>query len=317
MLQKVSQKVLQEMSQKVSQEMSQKVSQKVSPTALRRNAMTVDVEDYFHVSAFESVIAKNTWDNIELRVERNTYRILALFEQYNVKSTFFVLGWVAKRCPALILAIAQQGHELASHGYSHQRAIDISAAQFKQDVERSKDVVEDISGRAILGYRAPSFSVNDTNPWVYEVLDELGFTYSSSAYPITHDLYGVPLWPRFIHQRHHNVIEIPISTSRKNNKNTGIGGGGYFRLYPYWFSKRRIDNFLNVEQKPYNFYFHPWEIDPGQPRIKQACLKSRIRHYLNLPRMQPKLIRLLEDYQWDTMQKIYLSADLKPGGDVE
>lgn len=283
----------------------------------RCNAMTVDVEDYFHVSAFEGVIAKNSWDDIELRVEKNTYQILALFEKYNVKSTFFVLGWVAKRCPNLIRAIADQGHELASHGYAHQRAINISLGEFTEDVRKSKQVVEDISGQPILGYRAPSFSVNDSNPWVYDVLNELGFAYSSSTYPIVHDLYGVPLWPRFIHQRNKNIMEIPISTSRKYNKNIGIGGGGYFRLYPYWLSKKRIDNFLKVEERPYNFYFHPWEIDPDQPRIKQACLKSKFRHYLNLPRMQSKLIRLLDDYQWDTMQQVYLSETGKAGFTLE
>lgn len=277
-----------------------------------KQAMTVDVEDYFHVSAFEKDINRSDWSNLELRVERNTNRLLELFEQHQVKSTFFTLGWVAERCPDLIRAIVNQGHELASHGYSHQRATLMTQEQFRQDVSKSKQILEDTAGQAIIGYRAPSFSINENNTWVYDILIELGFDYSSSTYPITHDLYGVPNWPRFIHQRPEHVdgksiIEIPVPTSRKNKYNTGIGGGGYFRLYPYWLSKKRIDNYLNIEQQPYSFYFHPWEIDPLQPKVKGAGLKSKLRHYLNLSRMEGKVVRLLEDYQWDTMKSVYLN----------
>ena len=276
-----------------------------------KQAMTVDVEDYFHVSAFEKSISRSDWANLELRVELNTYRLLELFEQHQVKSTFFTLGWVAERCPELIKAIVNQGHELASHGYSHQRATMMDAEQFRQDVNKSKQILEDAAGQAIVGYRAPSFSVDDSNTWVYDILIELGFEYSSSTYPITHDLYGVPDWPRFMHQRPEEIddkgiIEIPVPTSRKNEQNTGIGGGGYFRLYPYWLSKRRIDSYLKTERQPYSFYFHPWEIDPQLPKGKAAQLKTKLRHSLNLSRMEGKVVRLLEDYQWDTMKSVYL-----------
>ncbi len=273
----------------------------------KKQALTVDVEDYFHVSAFEKAIDKADWNNLELRVETNTYRLLELFEQKQAKCTFFTLGWVAERCPNLIKAIVDQGHELASHGFAHQRATEMTSEQFLADVSKSKQILEDASGQAIIGYRAPSFSINDSNTWVYEVLAKLGFEYSSSTYPIEHDLYGVPNWPRFKYQRDEGIIEIPVPTVRKNERNTGIGGGGYFRLYPYWLSKRRIDNYLNTEQQPYSFYFHPWEIDPEQPRVAGASIKSRLRHYLNLSRMEGKVERLLEDYQWDTMKSVYLN----------
>jgi polysaccharide deacetylase family protein (PEP-CTERM system associated) len=273
--------------------------------------MTVDVEDYFHVSAFENSIDKANWSKMPLRVENNTYRLLELFEKHNVKSTFFTLGWVAERCPNLIKAIVDQGHEIASHGFAHQRITEMSTSDFIADVTKSKDILEQLSGTEIVGYRAPSFSINDSNTWVYEKLIELGFKYSSSTYPIEHDLYGVPNWPRFIYERlerfeGQKIIEIPIPTLRENELNTGIGGGGYFRLYPYWLSKKRIDKFHQQEQQPYSFYFHPWEIDPEQPRIKNAPLKSKFRHYINLSRMEGKLEKLMKDYQWDTMRSVYL-----------
>lgn len=275
------------------------------------NAMTVDVEDYFHVAAFEKNIAPINWSNLELRVEKNTYRLLELFSQHNIKSTFFTLGWVAERCPNLIKAIVEQGHELASHSYAHQRAFTQTQQEFRDDLSKSKQILEDASGQAIIGYRAPSFSINDSNTWVYDILIELGFKYSSSTYPVEHDLYGVPNWPRFKYTRPEivkgkRIIEIPVPTSRKANKNTGIGGGGYFRLYPYWLSKKRIEAYLNTEKQPYSFYFHPWEIDPEQPKVAGASAKSKLRHYLNLSRMEGKIVRLLEDYRWDTMKSVYL-----------
>jgi len=274
--------------------------------ATNKQVMTVDVEDYFHVSAFEKNIKKSDWKNLELRVEENTYRLLALFAEKGAKCTFFTLGWVAERCPNLIKAIVEQGHELASHGYAHQRATSMTPEQFRADVSKSKQLLEDAAGQAIIGYRAPSFSFNDSNTWVYQELVELGFEYSSSTYPIKHDLYGVPDWPRFKYQRPEGIIEIPVPTARKDNKNTGIGGGGYFRLYPYWLSKRRIDSYLASEKQPYSFYFHPWEIDPKQPRVSGASMKSKLRHYVNLAKMESKVGHLLEDYQWDTMKSVYL-----------
>jgi len=281
--------------------------------------MTVDVEDYFHVSAFENTINKSDWNNMPLRVEKNTYRLLELFAKHGVKSTFFTLGWVAERCPNLIKAIVEQGHELASHGFAHQRITEMSKEDFVADIVKSKSILEQLSGTDIIGYRAPSFSINDTNIWVYEKLIESGFQYSSSTYPIQHDLYGVPNWPRFMHKRTESVngkkiIEIPIPTLRKNDVNTGIGGGGYFRLYPYWLSKRRIDKFHQQEKQPYSFYFHPWEIDPDQPRVKEAPLKSKFRHYVNLSRMEGKLEQLLKDYQWNTMKSVYLNKNTKDSG---
>ena len=277
----------------------------INPTPAKQ-VLTVDVEDYFHVSAFEETIEKSDWNNLELRVERNTFRLLEVFAERKAKCTFFTLGWVAERCPALIKAIVEQGHELASHGYAHQRATEMNPQQFRDDVYKSKQLLEDAAGQAIIGYRAPSFSVNDSNTWVYQVLADLGFEYSSSTYPIEHDLYGVPDWPRFKYKRPEGIIEIPVPTVRKDNKNIGIGGGGYFRLYPYWLSKNRINKYLASENQPYSFYFHPWEIDPNQPKVAGASLKSKLRHYINLSRMEGKVVRLLEDYQWDTMKSVYL-----------
>ena len=271
----------------------------------RLNAMTVDVEDYFQVSAFEGVIDKKDWDSVSLRVGDNTHRLLDLFAENDVKSTFFTLGWVAKRCPDVIKRIVDEGHELASHGLAHQRATTMSRDEFRADVSQSKAILEDIGGVAIKGYRAPSFSVNDDNIWVYDVIKELGFVYSSSTYPIEHDLYGVPHWPRFKYEREEGIIEIPIPTVRKNNVNTGIGGGGYFRLYPYWLSRKRITRFMAEESAPYSFYFHPWEIDANQPRFDNAPWKSKFRHYVNLSRMEGKLVALLKDFRWGTMQQAY------------
>ncbi|BCO19942.1 DUF3473 domain-containing protein [Alteromonas sp. McT4-15] len=272
----------------------------------RLNAMTVDVEDYFQVSAFEDVINKESWDSQQLRVGQNTHRLLDLFAENNVKSTFFTLGWVAKRCPDVIKRIVDEGHELASHGLEHQRATTMSQSQFKEDVYASKSILEDVGGTAIKGYRAPSFSVNDSNTWVYDVLVEQGFVYSSSTYPIEHDLYGVPQWPRFKYERKEGITEIPIPTIRKKGTNVGIGGGGFYRLYPYWLSKKRIMAFMEAESAPYSFYFHPWEIDPDQPYIKEANWRSKFRHYINLSRMESKIEKLLKDFNWGSMYDVYI-----------
>lgn len=269
------------------------------------NAMTVDVEDYFHVSAFEKVIKPSDWDSLSIRVEDNTNRLLDLFQRKNVKCTFFTLGWVAKKCPDLIRRIVNDGHELASHGLSHKRATLMSRGEFRADLLDSKTILEQVSGAKVIGYRAPSFSVNETNTWVYEELQQAGFVYSSSTYPIQHDLYGVPDWPRFKHQRPEGIIEIPVPTINSRDTNIGIGGGGFFRLYPYWLSSRRIKRFLNEETQPYSFYFHPWEIDPQQPRVKGASMRSKIRHYINLSKMEGKLERLTNDFKWSTMKETY------------
>ena len=267
--------------------------------------MTVDVEDYFHVSAFEKSISPADWHTISPRVGDNTHRLIDLFNEKNIKATFFTLGWVAEHCPAVIKRIVDEGHELASHGTNHRRATTMTPDEFYRDVAESKDRLEQVAGAAILGYRAPSFSINESNEWVYDTLRELGFVYSSSTYPIEHDLYGVPHWPRFAHLHKSGILEIPIPTLRANDKNTGIGGGGYFRLFPYWLSKRRISKFITQEEQPYSFYFHPWEIDPEQPRVKGAPLKSQFRHYINLSRMQPKLEQLIDDFAWTSMAQAY------------
>ncbi len=267
--------------------------------------MTVDVEDYFHVSAFETVISPSDWDGISLRVADNTNRLIDLFNDNGIKATFFTLGWVAKRCPELIKRIVNEGHELASHGSNHRRNTSMSREQVTSDIADSKHILEDISGIGIDGYRAPSFSIDETNEYVFELLVELGFKYSSSTYPISHDLYGVPHWPRFAHRRKEGIIEIPVPTILDKGKNKGIGGGGYFRLYPYWLSKSRIDKYIKNEEQPYNFYFHPWEIDPQQPRVSNAPFKSKLRHYINLGAMENKLVKLLGDYSWSSMNKVY------------
>jgi polysaccharide deacetylase family protein (PEP-CTERM system associated) len=269
------------------------------------NAMTVDVEDFFHVSAFESVISPSQWNDYQPRVDTNTRRLLDLFAKKGIKSTFFVLGWVAERYPDLIKEIHSQGHEVASHGYAHRRVTLLSRNEFLQDVKRSKDHLEDLLGEQIIGYRAPSFSIGYSNEWAFEVLAELGFKYSSSTYPVNHDLYGSPDWPRFAYNRPENILEIPIPTLRIMGKQIPIGGGGYFRLYPYKITEKLVSKYLRQEKQPYSFYFHPWEIDAGQPRLKNAPLKSRFRHYVNLHRTEAKLIRLLDDFNWSTMRDVY------------
>lgn len=271
-----------------------------------KSAMTVDVEDYFQVAAFESKIKFTDWGKAyPLRVERNTQKVLKLFAQHNTKATFFVLGWVAENCPDLIKHIASQGHEVACHGYAHKRANQQSREVFKEDVYRAKSYLEDITGVEVNGYRAPSFSIGPTNEWAFEVLAELGFVYSSSTYPVRHDLYGVPDWPKYIYVREEGIAEIPIPTSSTAGLNLPIGGGGFFRLYPYLLSKFLINKFLQQTEQPYSFYFHPWEIDSKQPRITGVPIKSSFRHYLNLHRMERRLTKLLSDFHWDTMSNVY------------
>lgn len=270
------------------------------------NAMTVDVEDYFHVSAFAGQVDIKDWgDRFPLRVEASTRKTLDLFAKHNVKATFFILGWVAERCPDLIKDIAAQGHEIACHGYAHQRATQQDRETFTQDVARCKNFLEQLTGQKVVGYRAPSFSFDTTNEWAFDVLRELGFTYSSSTYPVKHDLYGVPDWPRFKHERPEGITEVPIPTTYLGKRSIPIGGGGYFRLYPYALSNKLIHRFIDTEQQPYSFYFHPWELDPDQPRMEGAPLKSRFRHYLNLHRMESRLSRLLTDFRWSTMKDAY------------
>lgn len=273
------------------------------------NAMTVDVEDYFQVSAFESHIARNQWDSLPHRVEQNTHRILDLFDQHQVKATFFTLGWVAERYPQLVKRIVSDGHELASHGYQHTRVTEQTPEQFRQDLRISRQILEDISGMAVVGYRAASYSIGAKNLWALEVLQDEGFQYSSSIYPVKHDLYGMPGAPRFAFRPDNapNLLEIPITTLKILDRNLPCGGGGFFRLYPYQVSKWAYRYVNSHEKQSGIFYFHPWEIDPEQPRQHNLSLKTRFRHYLNLDSMQSRLNSLLTDFAWDTMQNVFLS----------
>ncbi len=272
-----------------------------------RNAMTVDVEDYFQVAAFADKVQFSEWGQSKypVRAESNTDRLLDMFARHNTKATFFVLGWIAEARPQIIKKIVAQGHELASHGYAHQRANTQTPKHFREDVHRSKSFLEDTCGVEIKGYRAPSFSIDPSNEWAFEILYNLGFTFSSSTYPIKHDLYGAPDWPRYKYQRPEGITEIPIPTNKTAGVSLPIGGGGFFRLYPYSLSKMLINNFIKQTQQPYCFYFHPWEIDHQQPRMTDISFKSRFRHYLNLHRMEGRLEQLLSDFQWDTISKVY------------
>ena len=273
------------------------------------NAMTVDVEDYFQVSAFEPYIDKKRWHDLPQRAERNTDRILELFDRYKVKATFFTLGWIAERHPELIKRIVNEKHELACHGYEHIRVTEQTPEQFKSDITRSKTLLEDISGREIIGYRAASYSIGASNLWAHRILLDAGFKYSSSIYPVRHDLYGMPEAPRFAFTPIEEVQafkEIPITTLAIGNKNFPCGGGGFFRFYPYWISKWAFKHINKQEHQPGIFYFHPWEIDPAQPRQPGIDLKTRFRHYLNLNKMEGRIDRLLKDFTWDTMAHVFI-----------
>lgn len=273
------------------------------------NAMTVDVEDYFQVSAFESHIDRSRWSSLPARVERNVERILALFDEQGVKATFFTLGWVAERSPQLIRRLIDSGHELASHGYEHRRVTQQTAAEFHADVERTKKLLEDLSGQPVKGYRAASYSIGAKNLWALEVLAETGHVYSSSIYPVHHDLYGMPEAPRFAFRlRDQGILEVPVTTVRLAGRPWPCGGGGFFRLYPYALSRWALNHINSAEKQPCVFYFHPWEIDPGQPRVGQLNAKTRIRHYLNLGRMEQRVRCLLKDFRWHRMDHVFENA---------
>ncbi len=271
----------------------------------RVNAMSVDVEEHFQVSAFEGVVDRAQWDRQPSRVEANTDAVLALFDEAGIQATFFVLGWVAERCPTLVRRIVAAGHELASHGWSHVRATEQSRAEFAEDVRRARAVLEDVGGVAVVGYRAASYSIDERNWWAFEVLAEAGYRYSSSIYPVRHDLYGVPDAPLVpFRPRGVEILEVPVSVVELAGRRLPAGGGGFFRLYPYALSRWAIGR-VNAAGRPAVFYFHPWEIDPEQPRIPGAPARSRLRHYLNLSRMRPRLQRLLRDFRWDRMDRVF------------
>lgn len=275
---------------------------------MTRNAMTIDVEDYFQVSAFAGHIDRKDWDRLPCRVEANIDRILAMLDDQEAKATFFTLGWIAERYPGVVRRIVEGGHELASHGYGHLRASDQSPDEFRDDILRAKGILEDIGGVPVRGYRAPSFSIGTRNLWALDLLREAGYVYSSSIYPIRHDHYGMPEAPRFPFQPRgqDGLLELPATTAVVFGRNLPASGGGYFRLLPYPVSRWLIKRVNHDDRQPCIFYFHPWEIDPDQPRQDGVALKTRFRHYVNLARMEGKIRALLRDFQWDRMDRVFL-----------
>jgi len=272
------------------------------------NALTIDVEDYFQVSALAPHFPRKDWETVPCRVERNMDVILSMLHEYGAKATFFTLGWVAERYPHLVRLIAMEGHELASHGYAHQRASDQSPGAFLADITLAKTVLEDIAGSAVIGYRAPSFSIGKSNPWAHDCIAEAGYQYSSSVYPVKHDHYGVPDAPRFPYRLDNGLMEMPITTVRCLGRNLPAGGGGYFRLLPYSASRWLIRQVNETDRKPAMFYFHPWEVDPEQPRVAGTTAKTRFRHYVNLSRTEDRLRRLMNDFSWGRMDDVFLAT---------
>ncbi|MBK5264262.1 MAG: DUF3473 domain-containing protein [Alphaproteobacteria bacterium] len=270
------------------------------------NALSVDVEDWFQVGAFEQTIARETWDALQHRVERNTDTVLGLFDEAGIKATFFTLGWVAQRYPALIRRIADAGHEIASHGYDHRRVFTFSPQEFRDDLKKSHDLIENACGMAVAGYRAPSFSIDARTPWAHAILAEEGYAYSSSVAPVKHDHYGWPEAPRFAFKpvKGSDLVELPVTTARLGGRIVAAGGGGFFRLLPYAFSRWAIRQVNQADKRPAIIYFHPWEIDPDQPRVADAPIKSKIRHYTNLSAMAGKLRKLMDDFEWGRLDEL-------------
>jgi len=277
------------------------------------NAMTVDVEDYFQVSAFDNVVSRARWDSFESRVSGNTDRLLELFDRANVRATFFVLGWVAERFPALVRRIADLGHEVASHSHNHQLLYMLTPRQFREDIRAARVAIEDAAGVRVVGFRAPSYSVIESSLWTLDVLIEEGFAYDSSIFPIHHDRYGIPGSPRHPHMLRRasgSLWEVPGSTVRLGRLNLPIGGGGYFRHFPYAWTRWGIDRVNRVEQQPVTFYTHPWELDPEQPRMPVGAA-TRVRHYRGLEGTADRLARLLQDFRFDSVASMLNLEALK------
>lgn len=270
------------------------------------NGLSVDVEDWFQVGAFENVIAREAWDTLPLRVSDNVLRVLDLFAGADVKATFFTLGWVARRNPALMRRIADAGHEVASHGWDHARVHTLDRASFGADIARARMVLEDVTGTAVTGYRAPSFSIDQRTPWAYMELAEQGYAYSSSVAPVAHDHYGWREAPRFAFTPlpWHPLVEIPVTTAILGGRRVAAGGGGFFRVLPYAFSRWAIRQVNRHDGRPAVFYFHPWEVDPDQPRVPGAPLRSKLRHYTNLEKMAAKLRELVHEFAWGRMDML-------------
>jgi polysaccharide deacetylase family protein (PEP-CTERM system associated) len=270
------------------------------------NALTIDVEDYFQVSAFAPYIARSEWATRECRVERNVDRILGLLDTHGHKATFFTLGWIAERYPALVREIVARGHELASHGYGHERASDLAEPAYFDDVDRARKLLQDIGGVPVEGYRAPSFSIGTANLWAFDSLARAGYRYSSSVYPVKHDHYGMPDAPRFAHRVSAGLLEVPPTTLRLGGRNLPSSGGGWFRLLPYAVSRWMLRRVNEGEGQAAIFYFHPWEIDAEQPRVAGIDARTRFRHYVNIPRMPARLDRLFGDFAWGRMDEVFL-----------
>jgi len=272
------------------------------------NVLTIDVEDYFNVSGFDSRIKFEDWEKFESRVEANTNRLLTILKEFNVKATFFVLGWTAERHPKLVQQIYQEGHEIASHSYAHRLIYKQSEKEFREDLKRSKAVLEDIIGEQVIGYRAPSYSIVKDSLWALDILIEEGFLYDSSIFPIRHDRYGIPNGNRFPYMIHgengKSILEIPLSTVTVFNNNIPVAGGGYMRLFPYWFVRWGLKRINEKERQPAVIYFHPWEIDVDQPRL-QGSLLSRFRHYVYLEKTEPCIKALLRDFKFSTMRDLF------------
>lgn len=275
------------------------------PAAMIRNALTIDVEDYFQVSAFAPLIERQSWLTYECRIERNVNRILQLLDDRQIKATFFTLGWIAERYPLLVRTIVTEGHELASHGYSHCRASEQTKVEFFEDVQHAKNLLEALSGSEVIGYRAPSFSIGAANWWAFDSLLKAGYRYSSSVYPVRHDHYGMVNAPRFAFDTGEGLIEFPLSTCCLLTMNMPASGGGYFRFFPYQFSRWMLQRINRDTHQPAIFYFHPWEIDSGQPRIQGINAKTKFRHYFNLAGMEARLKMLFSDFSWGRMDHVF------------
>lgn len=263
------------------------------------NYLTVDVEDYYQVSAFEPLVGLTKWDQYPSRIERNTRAILEVLNRHHVQATFFVLGWAGEKHPGLVKEIAANGHAIGCHSYQHRLIYTLSPNEFEEDTHRSKDILQQITGGPVTGYRAPSYSITRQSLWAYDILEALGFTYSSSVFPIYHDRYGIPDAPRFQFKvPGHHIIEYPISTVRFSGRNIPVSGGGYFRLFPYCFTRMTLSQINKRENQPFVFFIHPWEVDPNQPRMKHASPLSRFRHYTNLHKTRKRFENLLNDFQF-------------------
>ena len=295
----------------------------MKPSSPIVNFLSIDVEDYFQVSAFESVSPPEAWENFEYRVDRNTEKILDILEDFDTKATFFILGWVAEHFPGLIKKISSQGHEIASHGFGHRRVTNQTRHEFRNDIRRSKCLLEDLSGSKVFGYRAPSYSIGLNTLWAFDELFEAGYLYDSSVFPVRHDLYGIHDWPRFPfrvirdekglwapesgrdEKNSREIFEVPIATLKLGGRNLPIAGGGYFRLFPYSFTRWGLQRINYKDKRPFVFYMHPWEIDPDQPRMTGAGFKSRFRHYINLQKTEGRLRSLLSDFSFSALCDLF------------